>query len=155
GIIFYVFSSACTLVRLRFGSDGVSRLKCNLIRRWRWSGDGCGRCAGVKKASTIFAMRRLSVVVENLLKSRGWVRPPSDWPATQCNGINKITVRKLSYGRLGQGPRGADQFAANPLDHLRSFGHTTSLPESQPRRVACERLSQRTRTDSVARVIPV
>ena len=153
-----VLTGGGSLVRLGLGSDRIRGLKSNLIGRRsggsRRSNRGW-RSAGMEQPRPVFAVGRFTLVIENFLKGRTRRGAPRERPAAQRNEINKFTAGECNHGGIGKRSARADKFAAHPGNHLGSFAHGSAFPTSHPNSVSCDPLSQRTRTDSVARVIPV
>ena len=109
----------------------------------------------MEKAGTILPMRSLAVVVENLLQIGIGGGTPYDRPSTQRNRIYKLTIDERDDGWFGERPGRTNEFSSNPSNQFGSFIHESAFSVNHPSNVVWQLLSHKTRTDSVARVMPV
>ena len=109
----------------------------------------------MEKAGTVLPMGSLAVVVENLLQLGIGGGTPCDRPSTQRNRVHEFTVGERDDGGFGERPSRTNEFSANPGNQFSSFTHESAFSVNHPSNVGWQLLSHKTRTDSVARVMPV
>jgi hypothetical protein len=137
---------------------GATHLPVTVKTRSGWSDDSRDPVSIARRmqdAGAIFTVRSLALVVQNLLRRAVGVWSPSERTAPERSRVIEVPVLKINDGDIRDGARRTDEFSTNPINELGSLRHATTLQDSQPASVCCERLSQETRTDSFALVIPV
>ena len=109
----------------------------------------------MEKAGTILSMGSLAVVVENHLQIGIGGGTPYDRPSTQRNRIYEFTIGERDDGGFGEQPGRTNEFSSDPGNQFSSFIHESAFSVNHPSNVGWQLLSHKTRTDSVARVMPV
>lgn len=79
----------------------------------------------MEDASAVLAVRRLALIVENLLRRTVWRRPPCDRTASNRSRVGEIPALKVDDGRVGNRACRPDNLSANPINELGSLRHAS------------------------------